>query len=234
MVGVYSKQNESADEMIDRKRLANDKEATPRELQSLCPHSMTPLNDFSIEIYFTPKASSAPGGDDIGSCDDEQRRLVGLALNEVLNDHGIGDHKDSEGIYLAEVCSKPALEEEKEDGGRRHLQFGNPPYTGGGRCRNCNPDNGDSAIGGEDLLGGILDDGPGRLRRGLFQFEQPIERKMPGKGWFKLYMKKMKYDLEAAIVQDVIESGDYTACLDTDADVFVDIKAVGYYTMGCS
>jgi hypothetical protein len=103
-----------------------------RNLQVLtftCPGG-GPQHFFTISIGLTPQ-----GGFDTSKCTDTLKKNIGIDLNNLLYNYGLGPAGVGDNAaYAAVVCTKPVS-------ARRRLQTINFVWKGGGTCRQCSSDN---------------------------------------------------------------------------------------------
>jgi hypothetical protein len=110
----------------------NINENISRNLQVLsfiCPGG-GPQHFFTIRIGLIPQ-----GGYDTSKCTATMKKNVGIDLNKMLYNYGLGSAGEGDNAaYAAVVCTKPVS-------GRRRLQSLNFVWKGGGTCRYCSSDN---------------------------------------------------------------------------------------------
>jgi hypothetical protein len=88
---------------------------------------------FTISIELIPQ-----GGYNTSNCTSELQKAIGIDLNSLLMDYGLGDAGEGDGAaYVALVCTNPTKI------GRR-LQQLRYTWRGGGTCRKCASDNFDT------------------------------------------------------------------------------------------
>jgi hypothetical protein len=112
--------------------LTTFQEGMGRDLQDLtftCPGG-SPTFYFTISIALTPQ-----GGYDTSGCTTSTMQQIGIHLNSLLYNYGLGDAGEGDNAaYAAAVCTQPST-------ARRRLIIATYVWRGGGACRQCTTDN---------------------------------------------------------------------------------------------
>lgn len=149
-----------------------------------CESYPGPVNNFELSFDLVPQ-----GGFNLGGCTARKRRLLGKAINNLLQDYGIGDlGVGDDAAFVAEVCTSPSSR-------RRRLSTTNWTYNGGGKCRFCNDDDFD-----------------GRKTRFLESGVDSSRRQLTDPNWFNnIYKPEMQNTLRNEFTNNVAPN--HVACL---------------------
>ena len=130
--------DEEHEDFLDSKQNSNSlvltskQDSMRRELQDLtftCPGGSPPFY-FTISIVLTPQGSY-----DTSQCTTTMMEQIGVHLNSLLYNYGLGDAgEEDNAAYAAAVCPNPSTE-------RRRLIVATYIWRGGGACRQCITDN---------------------------------------------------------------------------------------------
>jgi hypothetical protein len=180
-------------------------------VDTLCSDNSIPAQNFTVTIRLTPPANEHF---DSYSCPDGHDEKLGLMMNGLLLEYGVGSSNTGDAEYLAEICTTPQTDKSR----LRRMLLGVFIYRGGGACRLCAGDNTD----GRSLYSSRRWGGTGSFGRGSYRGDRHDEGYRHK--WFnESFQPNFCTKIEDAIKADILPN---QSCVPEDSNVYVEITEV--------